>query len=305
MKRARAAKLSRQAALRADGRARFGEDGKPEKLLIVDWDDTLLPTSYLHMHGLVHENAVVPHSIRVLLREYAVRVKATLDILASHGRVVIVTNAHKGWIELSCARFLPEIEKFIRSLPRISARPFDHEDGAPPKPKEWKEEAFVALAQMHYADNAVGQPVFSLGDASYEREAARRTAERLGSVAQSLKLLEHPSLEALDAQHAFLQEGDLEDLLGRRDDGFDLYFDVLDGLKAWSMPDEMALETVDLPLDSQTVTPKSTKSTISTATNATGSTTTSESAAQTAELSIHGKRCLKANAIESDRIEYI
>ena len=50
----------------------------------------------------------------------------------------------------------------------------------------------------------------------------RRAAERLGAVAQSVKLLDRPSLEALEAQHAALQDGLLASLLAR-EGSFDVH----------------------------------------------------------------------------------
>jgi hypothetical protein len=187
----------------------------PDKLLIIDWDDTVLPTSYLATEGVLRSADPIPKGIRLDLRKYAKRVKATLQLLAAHGRVVIVTNAEEGWVERSCGRFLPELEVVIRALPRISARPFGLEESDEVNPQEWKADAFVTLAQMHFATAPAGHTVFSLGDSIYEREAVHRTSERLGITAQSVKLLEHPSLEELEAEHASLQNGSLRALLGR------------------------------------------------------------------------------------------
>jgi hypothetical protein len=111
----------------------------------------------------------------------------------------------------------------IRALPRISARPFGLEEFDEVNPTEWKVDSFITLAHVHFAKPA-GQTVFSLGDSAHEREAVRRTSERLGIVAQSVKLLDHPSLETLDAEHASLQNGLLRDLLNHVE-SFDFYFE--------------------------------------------------------------------------------
>merc|ERR1719199_1490659 len=278
-------------SLRAEGRlasdssgcaqARASRGGRaPKKLVIVDWDDTVLPTTYLIQLGIGHnvKACEVPPAVRNALRKYAYRVKETFKLLEEHGKVVIVTNAKAGWIELSCCTFLPEIEALVRSFPRISAQPAECRENEEIIPAKWKEDAFVSIAQKHFADPA-GQPVFSLGDALYEREALRRTSERLGVVAQSVKLLDHPSLDALDAEHASLQDdGYLQDLLSRSD-GFDLYYDVLDGPKPFleyaegrreeqlhteQQVSDLAAQESDVDSD----TPKSQKSTASTCSTA-------------------------------------
>jgi hypothetical protein len=258
----------------------------PKKLIIVDWDDTVLPTTFLTQLGIGHNAKAhqVPPAVRNALRKYAYRVKETFKLFEEHGKVVIVTNARLGWIEMSCSTFLPEIEALVRSFPRISAQPAVFTEDEEIIPAKWKEEAFVTLAQKHFGDPA-GQCVFSLGDAAYEREALRRTADLLGVVAQSVKLLDHPSLDGLDAEHASLQDdGHLQALLSRAD-GFDLYYDVLDGPKPFleyaegrrsSKACEELLQTEqkvpDLgappPSDVDDDTPKSQKSTASTCSTA-------------------------------------
>lgn len=276
-----------------------------EKLIIVDWDDTIFPTTFLVAMGITHNTrpSDVPKELRDALRKYAYRVKATFELLQEHGKVVIVTNARKGWIELSCANFLPEIEPLVRSFRRISAQPVEY--NGDPKPDEWKEEAFAEVAQKHFADPA-GQPVFSLGDAMYEREALLRTSARLGFVPQNMKLLTQPSLELLEAEHAsLLEDGYLRELLGRVD-GFDLYFDILDGPKPFSELIEAFAADLELhhseqkavdPSAKETDTPKSSKSVASTSstTASTASSTASGFVESTAELLIEGRCCLKVS----------
>jgi hypothetical protein len=256
--------------------------GSPRKLIIIDWDDTVFPTSYLIQMGITHytQPHEIPPVLRDALRKYALRVKGTFEILEAHGQVAIVTNAKRGWIETSCAHFLPEIEPLVRSFRRISAQPLELDELEDPKPHEWKEEAFVAIAKAHYKDPAL-RPVFSLGDALYEREALLRTSDRLGVVPQSVKLLDHPSLETLEAEHASLQDdGYLQELLSRLD-GFDLYFDVLDGPRPWE-------ERADTPKSQM-----SAASTNSAGTTSTTASATSQCALPPTPLSIHGRSCLK------------
>merc|ERR1712070_411570 len=53
------------------------------------------------------------------------------------GHVIIVTNAEKGWVELTCAKFLPEVFPHLEGIKVISARSaFEHVQ--PPSPVQWK-----------------------------------------------------------------------------------------------------------------------------------------------------------------------
>jgi hypothetical protein len=199
----------------------------PAKLVIVDWDDTVLPTSYLDQQGILRSHMPLPDALGTALRKYAKCVEATFELLSEHGQIVIVSNAKEGWIDHSCARFLPSLAPFISVVPRMSAQPcaFDVlDDPTESTLTGWKEDAFHMLAEMYFEEPA-GQPVFSLGDAIYERNAVRRIAERLGVVAQSAKLLAKPTLKELEAQHAALQDGCLRAFL-LREDSFDIHIQV-------------------------------------------------------------------------------
>merc|ERR1719271_83692 len=157
----------------------------PAKLVIVDWDDTVLPTSYLDQEGILRSPENIPDALWADLRKYAKRVEKTFEILSAHGQVVIVTNAKEGWIDATCARFLPSLAATISAVPRMSAQPYEVDALDVPTESRltaWKEDAFHMLAEMYFEEPA-GQPVFSLGDSMYERNAVRRIGERLGVVA--------------------------------------------------------------------------------------------------------------------------
>jgi hypothetical protein len=177
--------------------------GKPDMLILLDWDDTVLPTSYLAQKGIGLDDPV-PDDVSEALAKYAAHARATLEILQERGHLVIVTNAEEGWVELTCAKFLPALEPVIRNVECVSARSCYEPQGYV-TPVEWKEEAFAAVVQRHFADPC-GQWVFSLGDARHEREAVHRIANRLGIAAKSVKLMELPDLAVLQREHELLRE---------------------------------------------------------------------------------------------------
>jgi hypothetical protein len=177
--------------------------GKPDMLILLDWDDTVLPTSYLAQKGLGLDDPV-PEDVAEALAQYAVHARATLEILQEKGHLVIVTNAEEGWVELTCTKFLPGLESVIRDVECVSARSCYEPQGFA-TPVEWKEEAFAAVVQRHYADPS-GNSVFSLGDARHEREAVHRISQRLGIAAKSVKLMEMPDLAVLQREHELLRD---------------------------------------------------------------------------------------------------
>lgn len=77
--------------------------------LVVDWDDTLLPTTWMARNGISLESYLVPASAKEEL-ERLDRVVAAFLQKASvlYANVMIITNAQPSWVELSSKRFMPE-----------------------------------------------------------------------------------------------------------------------------------------------------------------------------------------------------
>jgi hypothetical protein len=87
-------------------------------VLILDWDDTLLPSSWL--------NKVVPSDDIVLSMlddlEHKLANLLTGAVLKLGLTVIIVTNAEEGWVEHSCGRYLPKLLQLLSGIRIVSAR---------------------------------------------------------------------------------------------------------------------------------------------------------------------------------------
>jgi len=174
----------------------------PELLILLDWDDTIMPTTYLQRRGIDLTTTEVPEDVASALSAYGEHAANTLRALLLHGNVVIVTNAEWGWVELTAARFLPAVEPFFRDLECISARSTFEPKGYV-TPAEWKEEAFAQVVNLRFGDRR-GMPVLSIGDAKHEREAVHRLALRCGIVPKSVKLMVLPDVDMLQREHELL-----------------------------------------------------------------------------------------------------
>jgi len=175
----------------------------PDSVLIfLDWDDTVLPTSFLASHQLGLESEV-PMDLAIAFEEYTKVVSSTLAILRKFGRVMIVTNAEAGWVELTCAKFLPDLVSEIADIQRVSARS-EYEHRGFVGPMQWKTEAFVAQMRNHFGDN--DPAVLSIGDANHERVAAFHAAARMRADVKSIKLIEKPDMATLKREHELLQQ---------------------------------------------------------------------------------------------------
>jgi hypothetical protein len=94
-------------------------------LIMLDWDDTLLPTSYARNEppGRLC-NLRRAHGPETVQAYDALDVEAVafLSLCASYGRTVIVTNATVGWVAESARRHMPRTHRALPHLRVISAR---------------------------------------------------------------------------------------------------------------------------------------------------------------------------------------
>merc|ERR1719379_3057192 len=94
-----------------------------ETVLIFDWDDTVLPSWWVQSQGLrLDDDSVVTKWQADQLLEVAKLAAETLRVAKQFGTVVLVTNAERGWIELSCQKFLPPLRASLEGVKLLSAR---------------------------------------------------------------------------------------------------------------------------------------------------------------------------------------
>ena len=166
-------------------------------LIIFDWDDTLLPTTWLSNNSLLHDLTIKSNTVTsIILADIAESVLTVLRQAQMHGFVIIVTNSEAGWVERTCQRFLPKCQALIDTIPIISARSSYELYTA--SPLEWKKRAF--RAECGTATNIV-----SIGDSECERQAVA-TLIRPGCTVKSLKLDDKPSPGKIKTQLIILRK---------------------------------------------------------------------------------------------------
>jgi len=191
----------------------FNEDfehTREETVFIFDWDDTVLPSSWIQSQGLRLDRAsVVTAEQRELLGEAARAAAVTVKYAKQHGTVVFVTNAERGWIELSCQKFLPTLLPLLEDIRFVSART-TYEGPSCVSPLDWKLQAFDVEIERHFTPAVLADPckrknVLSLGDSVHEREALMTAASGLPNCqAKSLKFMERPDIPQLCKQHELI-----------------------------------------------------------------------------------------------------
>jgi len=196
-----------------------------ETLYVFDWDDTILPSSWLQRRGLRLDGCCVPSAADLAqLGEVAEAAAETLRIAKRLGTVVLLTNAERGWIELSCQKFVPALLPIIENIKVVSART-TYESRHCQSPLTWKVRAFEAeigraCGVRTLADPEKRKNIHSLGDSVHEREALMRaTASLPNCYTKSVKFVERPDLSDLLRQHRCIaarfekitqHEGDLD-----------------------------------------------------------------------------------------------
>lgn len=183
---------------------------RQETVFIFDWDDTLLPSSWISQKGLTLESAESEVSLwRMKLAQTAMWAEQTLFTARTLGQVIIVTNAESGWIDLSCSKFLPGLREMLNCFPIVSARSM-YESAWCNTPFLWKEAAFMHELQRHFRMESKRWNVISVGDSTHEREALLAVCSRLRKMyhvtTKSLKLLESPAVEELHSQHELMSK---------------------------------------------------------------------------------------------------
>lgn len=179
-------------------------------LFIFDWDDTILPSSWVQRQGLRLDASSHPTAEqRQVLAEVAVATGKTLRAARQQGTVVLVTNAERGWIELSCQKFLPTLSPMLENFKLVSART-SYECTQGPSPLDWKLCAFDHEITRFFGADVISDPsicknVFSLGDGVHEREALlNSTCSAPNCHSKSLKFVERPDISQICKQHELI-----------------------------------------------------------------------------------------------------
>jgi len=171
-----------------------------ETVIIFDWDDTLLASSFLSGKGIRLDSSIDKTSeVEAQLRDLETSVVQVLNLALTFGRVHIITNAETGWVQLSAQKFIPGVVPLLSKVKVLSARS-TYETMYPESPLKWKFCAFQEkLAKS--LECKTEKNIISFGDSHVEREAVRAVTRGLPNTrTKSVKFAERPSMEQLKRQ---------------------------------------------------------------------------------------------------------
>jgi hypothetical protein len=192
-------------------------------VIIFDWDDTLLASSFLHTRGYRLDTNMPPNEeVDSNLKLLEQSVISVITLALKYGEVNIITNAETGWVQLSAQKFLPGVVPLLSKVTVISARS-TYEVHHPDAPLKWKFHAFQDRLSPFFSETKANKHVISFGDSHVEREAVRAvTRGVVNTRTKSVKFAERPSMEQLRRQielvtscfqYIYTHDGDLDLML--------------------------------------------------------------------------------------------
>lgn len=194
-------------------------------ITILDYDDTLLCSSYLSQKGIVFSTLFTSDvdSISKDISELSEYLIPFLSFLMEQGTVYIVTNAEYGWAETTLEKIMPKIFNLIKGKILIISARTKYQDIYPNDYVKWKKETMRDIINTDTSyniplyindyfttncqkiNNSSYRCLVSIGDSITERYAILQLhEEKTDIIIKSIKLNENPSLSQLCAEINFL-----------------------------------------------------------------------------------------------------
>lgn len=196
-----------------------------DTLILLDWDNTLFPTTWVMKNNINIENKDVKSHDKYFNSLDNMLYKLFIKLL-QHGKVVIVTNALPMWVNLS-TQVLPLTGEFLNKykVKIISARKIYRVQS--PNMMDWKKLAFKDQVKKEMENNNVLN-IISIGDADYEYKALidLYTLNHKKKILKSIKFLNEPSHDTLIDQLEVLYDKINEICMSKKH--LDLKFNMLD-----------------------------------------------------------------------------
>jgi hypothetical protein len=169
-------------------------------ILIFDWDDTLLCSSYLIRH-----NYFINETNKTKLQKYKDKlvklenyVYTLLTTAIQYGDTYIITNASHGWVEVSAQKYYPKIVSLFSSIRIISARHI-YEKDFPNNGALWKRCTFMNVANLYNKHKVTN--IIVVGDSECEIDAANQMGTLFDEAfVKTIKCQEEPKPESIVMQ---------------------------------------------------------------------------------------------------------
>ncbi len=137
-----------------------------DTIIVVDWDDTLFPTSWIVENGIDLTDPKSRYKYMKYFEHLDENLSSLLDYMKTLGEVIIITNAMPEWIELSVS-VLPKTKRCLENIEVVSAR---KKYQTLHNMSEWKKYTFLEEISKRAHKKSYNN-ILSLGDAEFEHNA--------------------------------------------------------------------------------------------------------------------------------------
>lgn len=180
------------------------ENGIPKPLLILDWDDTLLASTWIINQEIILEHSIITEQHQKDILEFEEIIYNFLNYVKNIANVIIVTNAEEEWVNMSSQKFMPKVYQLFREINVTSARKL-YIDEHPENPEIWKYKTFSNIVNTYVSNNLIHNcyiDIISIGDLIVERNAVLLATETHRTITRtkSFKLIEKPTITQLKNQ---------------------------------------------------------------------------------------------------------
>ena len=138
-------------------------------LIILDWDDTLFPTSWIVKNNINLSDKNMQNQYIVFFSRLDTILYNLFNKLLKHGQTIIVTNAVIKWIFIS-SNMVPNTQKILKEKILILSARDAFQSKYPNEMHKWKKKVFEKLVDQYFAKHKL-QNILSVGDAEHEFNA--------------------------------------------------------------------------------------------------------------------------------------
>ena len=178
---------------------------KSNSLVILDWDNTLFPSTWVTKNYINLNDIEVRNRYLDFFSELDDQIYKLLQQILEHSKVIIITNALPVWVRISSS-VLPKTQYLLKKIKVISAR--KNFQRVTTDAFEWKKLAFKEEVEKEL-DISNTQNIISIGDAAYEYKALINLFDKK-RILKSMKFLEEPSHQVLQDQIEVLNDNILQ-----------------------------------------------------------------------------------------------
>ncbi len=186
-------------------------------LIILDWDDTLFPTTWVTTNDInIKKINNSNKSILSYFQQVDIELERLLKLLLKCGHVAIITNAVLNWITIS-SKILPKTSQILENgddsydIEVISARNLYEKQTK--EPMDWKKLAFKKILKNNKFKKI--NNIISIGDAEFEYKALINLYEDCKSeknykLLKSVRFVKFPTNHVLLDQIRVMQDASLK-----------------------------------------------------------------------------------------------